>query len=168
MAQGRTFDQGVRARVLYDEGHGCNSIAKALGVSPSTISGWAKSEGLDFDRKRTSLAVRAHVIDAAESRMLLVKKMLAVAHESLDRLDEPYTVYAFGGQFNDFESAELDEPPMEVVQKAQSIAKEAFLAATKAIEQTPEGLKGAESLLDRIEAGLSKLDDDTDDDDVPD
>ena len=165
MAAKRTFDKlRPRARELYDEGYSCNAIAKQLGCSPSTVSLWAKDEGLKFDRSQTALAVRAHVIDMAESRLLLTKKMLAVGHEALDKLDGPYLVYAFGGKENDYNEHTLDSPPLDAIKTAQMIAKEAFMASSKALEQTPEGLRGAESLIDRLEAGLSKFDDGGEDD----
>jgi hypothetical protein len=61
----------ARARELYDDGHGCNAIAKQLHVAPSTISAGAKQEGLKFDRSQTELAVRAHVVDLRQGRALL-------------------------------------------------------------------------------------------------
>src|SRR5262245_8271385 len=102
MARSRTFDakRAQEARALYDEGHGCNAIAKRLDVAPSTISAWAKREGLAFDRSQTSLAVRAHTIDLAEARLLLAQKMTVAASDMLDRLDGKYIVFAFGGKSN--------------------------------------------------------------------
>ena len=164
MAARGTFQDGERARELFDQGMACNAIARELGVGAATISRWAKREGLSFAREATALAVRARTLDIAASRTELTKKMLAVAHDALDMLDGPYLVYNFGGSENTYEEHVLDGPPIEVVRTAQTIAKDAHVIATKTLEQTPEGLRGAESLLDRLEAGLSKFDDGDDDD----
>lgn len=166
MAPRETFQQGQRARELFDTGMGCNAIARELGVGAATISRWAEREGLSFARDQTATAVRARTIDIADSRTLLTKKMLLVAHDALDNLDGPYLVYNFGGAENVYSEHLLDTPPIEVARTAQTIAKDAHAVATKTLEQTPEGLRAAESLLDRIEAGLSRFDDDGDDDDL--
>src|SRR5690349_499265 len=139
MARRETFQQGERARELFDQGMGCNAIARELGVGAATISRWADREGLSFAREATALAVRARTLDIAESRTLLTKKMLGVAHDVLDQLDGPYLVYNFGGKDNTYEEHLLDTPPIEVARTAQMIAKEAHAAATKSLEQTPEG-----------------------------
>lgn len=154
-APGATFDEGL-ARELHGEGHSCNAIAKKLEVAPSTISRWAKRVGLSFDRSQTALAVRAHVIEMAASRTLLAKKMLVVGHEAVDKLDEPWLVYSFGGRDNTYEEHVLDSPPIDAIRTAQMVAKEGFLAATKALELTPEGTAAAESVLDRLEAAIDE------------
>jgi hypothetical protein len=166
MAGRETFQQGQRARALFDTGMACNAIARELGVGAATISRWAKREGLSFARDATALAVRARSVDIADSRTLLTKKLLAVAHETLDHLDGPYLVYNFGGSENTYEEHLLDAPPVDVVRTAVTIGKDAHTVATKTLEQTPEGLRGAESLLDRLEAGLSRFDGDADDNDI--
>lgn len=164
MAGRGTFQDGERARELFDQGMACNAIARELGVGAATISRWARREGLSFDRAQTALAVRARSVDIAESRTLLTQKMMLVAHEALDNLDGPYLVYSFGGKENTYEEHLLDTPPIDAVRTAVTIAKDAHATATKTLELTPAGLRGAESLLDRLEAGLSKFDDGEDDD----
>ena len=147
-----TFD-AKRAEALYEDGHGCNAIARELGVAPSTVSRWAKQNELAFDRSQTAMAVRAHVVDLAQARTLLAQKMAVAASDMLDRLDEPYLVYSFGGQFNDFESHVLDEPPVEVVRNAVTTAGIAFDKATKVVEGVNPGQGAAVSLL----TGIAKL-----------
>jgi predicted transcriptional regulator len=161
----RTFTPQMRAvaRELFDEGLGCNAIARKIEISPAAVSKWAKDEGIKFDRSQAALAVRAHTVDLAQARLELAAKMMVVATDSLDMLDGPFTVFAFGGKENDFNSQELDSAPMEARRSAQMIAGVAFDKATKVVEATPEGVIGAESLIDRIEAGLSRFDDDKDD-----
>lgn len=147
-----TFQQGERARELFDQGYGCNAIARELGVGAATISRWARREGLDFSRDETAMAVRARTIDIAASRTELTRKVLLVAHESLDNLDGPYLVYSFGGKDNTYEEHVLDTPPIDVTRTAVTIAKDAHAVATRTLEMTPEGTALAESVLDRIEA----------------
>lgn len=163
MARRETFQDGERARELFDQGLGCNAIARELGVGAATISRWARREGLDFSRDETAVAVRARVVDIAASRTELTKKILLVAHESLDNLDGPYLVYAFGGKDNEYAEHLLDTPPIEVTRTAVTIAKDAHAVATKTLELTPEGTALAESVLDRLEASLDAEFDESDD-----
>jgi len=148
----RTFD-AKRAQTLYEDGHGCNAIARELGCSPSTVSKWARENDLRFDRSQTALAVRAHVIDMAEARLLLAQKMVVAASDLLDQLDGPYLVYAFGGRDNDYNEHQLDRPPVEVIRNAVTTAGIAFDKASKVVEGTNPGQAAAVSML----TGLASL-----------
>lgn len=147
---GGTFP-AKRAQELFEQGYGCNAIARELGVGPASVSRWAKDAGLKFDRSQTALAVRAHVIDMAEARLLLAQKMVVAASDLLDQLDGPYLVYAFGGRDNDYNEHQLDRPPVEVIRNAVTTAGIAFDKATKVIETSPEGLAESLSVLDKLE-----------------
>lgn len=157
MPRGETFQDGQRARELYDQGLACNAIARELGVGAATISRWARREGLSFDRTATALAVRARTIDIAESRSLLTQKMLLVAHETLDNLDGPYLVYNFGGSDNTYAEHLLDTPPIEIVRTAQTIAKDAHFTATRFLERDNGGLDQAFGVLDTLAQGFREL-----------
>lgn len=93
MARGRTFDQGERARELFDAGKSCNAIAKELGVAASTISGWAKKQGLSFARKQTAAAVQAHRIDRAAVRADIIDRMYLRSQKILTRLEADTFTY---------------------------------------------------------------------------
>lgn len=93
MAQGRIFDQDERARELFDAGKSCNAIAKELGVSASTISGWAKRVGLSFSRARTAAAVSAQRIDRAAVRADIIDRMYLRAQKVLARLEADKFTY---------------------------------------------------------------------------
>jgi len=93
MARGRTFDQGERARELFDAGKSCNAIAKELGVAASTISGWAKKQGLSFARKQTAAAVQAHRIDRAAVRADIIDRMYLRSQKVLTRLEADKFTY---------------------------------------------------------------------------
>lgn len=161
----RTFTAQMRteARALFDEGYGCNAIAKKLEFSPAVISKWAKDEGLAFDRSQTALAVRAHVVDLAEARLLLAQKMSVAANDMLDRLDGSYLVYSFGGKDNTYREQVLEAPPVEVIRNAVTTAGIAFDKASKVLESSPDGQTDAESVIDRLEAMLDDEFDDVDD-----
>jgi len=162
MAADGTFrtKRGHEARTLFDEGLGCNAIAKKLDVGVATISRWAVAEGLKFDRSQTALAVRAHTVDLAEARVMLAQKMAVVASEMLDKLDGTYLVYNFGGKDNDYSEHILDEPPVEVVRNVVTTAGIAFDKATKVLEKSVDGLTGAHSLLDALANGFRSAADD--------
>lgn len=93
MAQGRTFEDALRARALFDEGKSCNAIARELGMSPSTISAWAKREGLSFARKQTAAAVNAHRIDRAAARADIIDRLYLRSQKVLDRLEADRFTY---------------------------------------------------------------------------
>lgn len=157
MPRGETFQDGQRARELYDQGLACNAIARELGVGAATISRWARREGLSFNREATALAVRARVIDIAESQALLTQKMLLVGHEALDNLDGPYLVYSFGGRDNTYAEHLLDTPPLEVVRTAQTIAKDAHATATRFLERDNGALDQAFGVLDLLARGFREV-----------
>ncbi|WP_221761289.1 helix-turn-helix domain-containing protein [Kibdelosporangium aridum] len=52
-----------RVRELHAEGKTRNDIARAIGRSPSTVTGIARKLGLTFDRSATAAATHARQID---------------------------------------------------------------------------------------------------------
>lgn len=154
MAARGTFDsKRAQARKLFDEGLSCNAIAKRLKCSPSTVSRWAKAEGLSFrDRAQTATANAVREFDMAAARIRLAEKMTANADKVLDSLDGPFLVYSFGGKDNDYNEHTLDEAPMSARREAQTISAIAFDKLTKAIESTEDadGLAPVESMLGRL------------------
>ena len=83
------FAQGARARELFDQGLGCNAIARELGVAPATISAWAKREGIEFDRAQVAAANNAKVIDGKARRLALQERAYTRAESLYDRLEAP-------------------------------------------------------------------------------
>jgi transposase-like protein len=154
MAARGTFDsKRAQARALFDQGLSCRAIATKLGVSTSTISRWAKSEGLAFKaRAQTATATAVREFDMAAARVRLAEKMTANADRVLDTLDGPYLVYSFGGKDNDYNEHTLDEAPISARREAQTIGAIAFDKLTKAIESTEDadGLAPVESMLGRL------------------
>jgi len=148
-----TFDS-ERARELHAAGASCNAIARDLGCAASTVSRWAKGEGLSFDRSKTAAAVKAHTVDLAAGRIRLAEKMLAASEDMLDVIDGPYEVYNFGGKDNTFESRVLDSAPVEVRRNVITTAGITFDKLTRIVERETGGLEQAVGVLDQIADGL--------------
>lgn len=111
MTRGKTFDQGERARDLFNQGASCNAIAKELEVAPSTISNWAKKAGLSFDRKQTAKAVAAHRIDRAAARADIIDRLYLRSQAILDRLEADTYVYYVAVPGEGTERVEDSDPP---------------------------------------------------------
>ena len=149
----RTFD-GQRAQELFDQGLGCNAIARELKVAPSTVSKWAKDTGRKFDRSQVAAANEAHRVDLAAGRIRLAEKMLAASESMLDRIDEPYLVYAFGGKENDYNEHELDTAPVEVRRNVITTAGITFDKLTRIVENSGNGADDAKSMLAELGRAL--------------
>lgn len=155
MAQGRTFEDGPRARALYDQGWSCNRIARELGVSPSTISGWAKREGLSFDRSKVEAANTAHSIDLAARRGELKALLLEDALRLREQMWQPAVVFNFGGKDNTYEETTLDEPTFtdkKNIMSAVGIAIDRFEKLDA--RDNDGGVAAATSLLGKLAAEL--------------
>jgi len=146
--------RGHEARALFDAGLSCNAIAKKLGVSAATISRWAKAEGLTFDRAQVNAANKAHSVDLAAARIRLAEKMLAASESMLDKINEPYLVYNFGGKDNTYETATLDSAPVEVRRNVIATAGITFDKLTRIVERDNGGLDQAVGVLDQIADGF--------------
>ena len=150
---GRPDPKRALLRKLHGQEMSVRAIADELGVSRSTVSRWAKEEGLAFDRARTAQAVAAHSIDLAAGRQRLAEKMLARAEQLLDSLDGKYLVYSFGGRDNTYSEHTLDKPPVEVIRNAVTTAGITFDKLTRIVERDPD-ISGAQSVVASLEAGI--------------
>jgi len=151
--QTATFDT-ERARSLAAEGLSCRAIAKELGVVPSTISRWAKGAGVSFDRSQTAAANEAHKVDLAAGRIRLAEKMLAAAEDMIDRIDDPYLVYNFGGKDNTYAETLLDSAPVEVRRNIITTAGITFDKLTRIVENDGAGADDAKSMLAQLGRAL--------------
>lgn len=162
----RPVDDLTRANIqdaARDGARSRNSIAREYNVSGETVTRICAEAGITFDRTKTEAAVRAHALDIAAERGLLLKMMIAEAAEQMDILNAPYLVYSFGGMDGEIHSHLLDSAPMDVRNVAMRSAATAFDKASKLLEGSPEGTTEAESVLDRIEAEFDGEFDDVDD-----
>lgn len=148
-----TFDS-ERARELHGEGLSCNAIARELGCAASTVSRWAKAEGLSFDRSKTAAAVAAHTVDLAAGRVRLAEKMLAASEAMLDDIDGEYLVYNFGGKDNTYTEHLLDTAPVEVKRNIITTAGITFDKLTRIVEKSDTGLEQAVGVLDTLAEGF--------------
>lgn len=158
MAASGTFDQKrAQARKLFDQGLTCRAMARKLKVSTSTVSRWAKAEGLSFThRAQTAAATVVREFDMTAARSRLARKMTANADQALDGLDGPYLVYSFGGKDNSYEEHELSSAPISARREAQTVGAIAFDKLTKALEKDTTGVESAHSLLDSLAAGFAQ------------
>jgi len=167
MARGVPVNPETRAEIirLCDSGMARNEIARQVGVSTGVVSRICAAAGRDFKRTQVEEATKARAVDLAAELATLSAGMAAVAKQELDRARKPYIVYAFGGMSNDYSQHELPLPPAEAVRSMQTTAAVAHDKIVKFLDRQVDGAQTvAESLLDRIEEGLSKFDDGDDDD----
>jgi predicted transcriptional regulator len=143
-----------RAQELFDRGLGCNAIARELGVDPATVSRWAKKAGLAFDRAKVAQANQVRKIDLAAGRIRLAEKMLKASEDMIDRIDEPYLVYSFGGKDNTYEEHELAVAPVEVRRNIITTAGITFDKLTRIVETSGDGADDAKSMLAQLGRAL--------------
>lgn len=152
-AAGRPDLKRAQLRTFHAQDLSVRAIAARLGVSRSTVSRWAKQDGLAFDRSRTAQAVAAQAIDLAAGRQRLAEKLLTRAEQALDDLDKPYLVYNFGGRDNTYNEHKLPAAPVEVKRSVVTMAAIAFDKLSRIVEKDPE-VSGVESVVQSLEAGI--------------
>lgn len=147
----------TRAQVLnlHAEGLARNEIARRLNISAGSVTKIVHNAGGAFDRSETKDATRARAIDLAAERTRLAERMNQAAHDMLDMLDKPFTVFNFGGKDNTFASAELDSPPVEARRTIITSAAIVFDKVTRIVEKSDTGLEQAVGVLDTIAEGFA-------------
>jgi transposase-like protein len=95
-----------------------NEVARAHGVSPSTVTKIATEAGLTgaFDRSQTKRATEAQSVDLAAQRVRLSIASLDLAEHTLKRARAPYTHYV--ATKDDVVPVTLPEPPLNEVRQA--------------------------------------------------
>lgn len=145
-------------RDLHGEGFGRNEIARRLNIAPATVSRSCEAMGLSFDRTRIQAATTARLADLAERRTLLAEKFHDIAEESLNKIHEPTTVYAFGGKENTFEQHTFAEAPHA---ERRTLVMAAGAAADRSLKLAPteetSGLDDAKSMLGNLGAALAAI-----------
>lgn len=149
----RTFDQGSRARELHEQGLGCNAIAKQLGVSPNTISLWAKREGLSFDRSKTATATAARAVDLKDRRQKLIERLYARAEANLDRIEQPYKWRVVTGTGHSVVT-DTAPPAADELRHSQAIANYLKTAAQLGAVDGGRGTDDAKSMLAELGRAL--------------
>jgi len=151
MAQGRAFEGGQRARELYDSGKSCNAIAKELGVSVSTISGWAKREGLSFDQSATEDAVRVRRNSRAARRADIIDRLYDRTEHLLDRIEADSFKTLGSGEYGASVTLDLDYVPVgDEKNVATTINIYLERAARLELVDDGDGVAEADSMLGRL------------------
>ncbi|GGD33164.1 hypothetical protein GCM10010915_11950 [Microbacterium faecale] len=156
MARGRPVDDETRERVreAIRAGDPRNTIARKFGLSGSTVSSIAKRAGLSFDRSAVAAATKARSVDLAAGRTRLAEKMLAASEDMLDRIDDPYLVFSFGGKENAYNEHTLASAPVDVRRNVITTAGIVFDKLTRIVEKDNGGLEQAVGVLDQIADGF--------------
>ncbi|MCC2033078.1 hypothetical protein [Microbacterium allomyrinae] len=151
MAQGRPVEADVRTRAieLIQQGIPRNAIARELLIAPSSVSGIAKDEGLTFDRaNQTASATAARQHDLKVRRLELIDELMSKAADHLVAIDQPVTVFNFGGKDNTFEERTLERAPTGDLLNLHRATSLALKDARELIhDDDDEGVAEAESML---------------------
>lgn len=164
--QRQSMKNDAKLRELHAAGVSQSKMADQLGVSRSTVANWSRRLGLSFDKTPIVAMNKAAGIDLAAGRLRLAEKMLVAAEAMLDKIDEPYIVYNFGGKDNTYEEHELESAPVEVRRNILTSAAISFDKITRIVEADPD-IGTAEASIRAVMRGLSaaadqlKLDSDT-------
>jgi len=125
----------------------CNKIAKELGVAPSTISLWAKREGLSFNRARTAKAVTAHRIDRAAVRADIIDRMYLRSQKILSRVEADSFTYRIPTQYGSETVTDDAPPPGDEKNLAASVGIYLDKATRLELVDSDAGESGARSML---------------------
>lgn len=150
-----TDAQRKQVLTLHAQGHARNEIARTVGISAGSVTNICRAADRSFDRSGTKQATEARQIDLAAGRVRLAEKMLAASESMLDRIDEPYLVYSFGGRDNDYNEHELASAPVEVRRNIITTAGITFDKLTRIVEKSDSGLEQAAGVLDQIAEGFA-------------
>lgn len=146
--------QRQQVLTLHAEGHPRNEIARLVGISAGSVTNICRAHDRSFDRSETKQATAARSVDLAAGRIRLAEKMLKVAEDMIDRIDEPYLVYSFGGRDNDYNEHTLDSAPVEVRRNIITTAGITFDKLTRIVEKSDTGLEEAVGVLDVLAEGF--------------
>ncbi|WP_402843753.1 hypothetical protein [Microbacterium sp. GXS0129] len=156
MANTTPISDDVKAEVLrlHAEGHSRNHIARTLGISAGSVTNICRAADRSFDRSETKQATEARTVDLAAGRVRLAEKMLAASEDMLDRIDDEYLVYNFGGKDNDYNEHTLESAPVEVRRNIIVTAGITFDKLTRIVERANTGTEEAIGMLDQLAAGF--------------
>jgi predicted transcriptional regulator len=150
-----TFEHSARARDLHSRGWSCNAIAKELGVAPSTISRWAKREGLSFERGQVAAANAAKIVDGKARRLALADRGYKRAEALYARLEAPQFKTLVRGSEGREDQVLLDFVPTQNERDlAQAIATHLTSVAKLEAVDAGTGSDDAKSMLAQLGKAL--------------
>lgn len=147
--------QKAEVLALHAQALSRNEIARRVGISAGSVTNICRAAGLTFDRSETKQATEARTVDLAAGRVRLAEKMLAASEDMLDRIDDEYVVYNFGGKDNTFEQRTLDSAPVEVRRNVITTAGITFDKLTRIVEKSDTGLEQAVGVIDTLAEGFA-------------
>ncbi|WP_167131936.1 hypothetical protein [Paramicrobacterium chengjingii] len=157
MARKITDQQRLEVLALQAQGIARNEIARRTGVSAGSVTRICQAADRNFDRSAVKDAIEARQVDLADARLNLAYRLNNVANDMIDMIDQPFTVYNFGGKDNTFEQAELDSAPVEARRTIVTSAAIVFDKISRIVERdTSTGVESAHSLLDSLAAGFAQ------------
>lgn len=147
-----TDEESTRLTELHAAGKSLHFIANEMGRSKNTISKWASTLGLSWDRTETAKAAEAVHIDNKAKRAKAESLFLDKTIETLEQLDQPALVYSFGGPMNEYNEHILTKPDPIAQKHIMSAASTAINAAMKLGQLNSEGRD-----LPAVDAWLSAM-----------
>ncbi len=148
----------ARFAELHSRGLGRNDIARELQRSPSTVTKLARAAGVTFDRTATAAATAAKQLDNRARRAALESGLLDDAEYLRGKLRKPYTVWAFGGIANEFNTAELDEPDAKATRELMSAVAQAVTSSVALAKVDQDaGVDHARSVLGQLGDALRQV-----------
>ena len=158
MAAGWSDEDSRRLTELHAEGKSLHFIAGEIGRSKQTVSRYAKSLGLEWDRATTAKAAEAVHVDNKARRVALEERLLVEAQKIMDQLWTPAIVYSFGGQFNEYAEHELDKPTFSDQKAIMQTASTAITASNKLHEMNAgSNADHSKAMLVKMQAALLEL-----------
>lgn len=157
------LDASKRAAILTDIKAGKlsrNAIARAHGVSSSTVTKLARDTGdaTAFDRSQTEKATRAVEIDNRARRAIIAAELLNDVAHLRERAWSPYTVVV--GTAQGAQKVTLDLPPLGDVRSAYTsigIVLDKHLALDRHDNSGGAGADDAVSMLTNLAAGIRRI-----------
>lgn len=134
-----TDEDSARLIAFHSAGASLHSIAADMGRSKQTISKWAKSLGLEWDRTSTAKAAEAVHVDNKARRVALEERLLVEASNVLDQLWGPSIVFSFGGPENMYSEHILDRPQFGDQKAIMQTASTALTSANKLHDMNSDG-----------------------------
>ncbi|AUS31700.1 helix-turn-helix domain-containing protein [Rhodococcus qingshengii] len=157
MAAGWSDEDSRRLTELHAEGKSLHFIAGEIGRSKQTVSRYAKSLGLEWDRATTAKAAEAVHVDNKARRVALEERLLVEAQKIMDQLWEPTVVFAFGGKDNTYEEHTLTQPTFGDQKAIVQTATTAIRESTRLHEMNAgQNTDHAKSMLVQMQEALLK------------
>lgn len=156
-ATGPALTQAERDEILrrHNAGESRNSIAKAVGRAPSTISKIVGRRGGSFARApEVVAATEARIIDLADRRTRLAEKLQGIAERLTDDVYARRVYWDWGGKDHDYDQREHDPTAAD----QRSLLGAAAIAIDRSLKLLPPkddtGAEAAKSMLGALAAAL--------------